>query len=1163
MENAKKCDTTSKDEIYQISQFETKNNNNRKSKKLIFILALISITILCGILIFIFVKIKILREKEKIIEIVNSDEKEEIKEDFQKYDNVIKAIYYVKKGQKMSFFNREQNYNLTKEDYIIIETSFNKSYLRKLKNLELKNDFYVPSETGYLSIEIIFKKSINNLDNFFSYNKELIKVNMSNFKMDEITSMKSTFSGCSNLEEVTFEGTNSKNLRNLDNTFENCTNIKNVNLALNDTSNIEETNNTFFACENLESINLTTFKTIKIDMFRGIRSTPNISTNELISNDIKNIFYEIFNMKINITIKTIIPINECEKGDGEKCKSCSHIHRNNCLSCNDGYYLPFNKSNREKCVSCNNIIEGCSSCDDRINYIECIKCKLDYYLENNTCIEKPKIIPYCLIGDKELCSQCNINETLRNECGSCNQGYYLPSNAVNKTFCENCNKIKECIECSGTKENPLCSKCAEGYKLENNSCEEDICIIGEKEKCKTCRNENGRKKECGTCNEGYYLLNKENYECKKCSIYECKKCSLEMNEEKCEECNNHMILKNNECTYPTGYIPENPITIIQYKHFGWIEAEYDISDNKSVFDFFLLDQGNPPYIGLNDIEMFINGTKIPIFLYNYRFYYNFSKLGIYKIKIFFKKTLYSMRSMFMNIHTLKTIKFVGLFDALKVEDMSCMFCGCYAESIDISNLYTENLLYLENFLWGADYLKTFKTSDLFNTSKVIRMNNMFYANRQLNEIDLSDFDTSNVKNCKYMFDEFPIYTIIIISNKFTKCREFIPFENKVINIDDIACKNISHCKECIGSKETLSCSICEMGYELKNNKCIKSKCNVGYENKCKKCQTTINHENECLICNEGYYLPQNSLDKTECNKCIIDGCKICNSNSENCDECKRYYKPIYAQNSEIILSCELTCELGEQNKCATCNEEEGKENLCSSCNQGYRLMTNGTCKKIENSFVATYNIVSISKPIRIMRKMIGHIHSLPLELSNIEAFINDKKVEVVLCDYSHFCLNFDKIGLIQVKLIINRTLQSMNELFYYYDHLIEIKFSDTFDTSKVLSMDSMFYECRSLRKVVLSSFNTTINCAIIFMFGNCYELTSIDLSNFDTKNVQSFQDVFQNNKKLTYVDISSFDTRDAYLLNLFSGVGNNGTLVINKKTYTRDIPNGWNIIYKE
>ena len=35
--------------------------------------------------------------------------------------------------------------------------------------------------------------------------------------------------------------------------------------------------------------------------------------------------------------------------------------------------------------------------------------------------------------------------------------------------------------------------------------------------------------------------------------------------------------------------------------------------------------------------MYINNTKIPILLYNYRFYHNFTKLGIYKIKIHIKK----------------------------------------------------------------------------------------------------------------------------------------------------------------------------------------------------------------------------------------------------------------------------------------------------------------------------------------------------------------------------------------------------------------------------------------------------------------------------------------------------------------------------------------------
>lgn len=61
---------------------------------------------------------------------------------------------------------------------------------------------------------------------------------------------------------------------------------------------------------------------------------------------------------------------------------------------------------------------------------------------------------------------------------------------------------------------------------------------------------------------------------------------------------------------------------------------------------------------------------------------------------------------------------------------------------------------------------------------------MFYNNRALNEIDFSYFDTSNVENCIYMFEEFPTYTKVKISNKFTKCREFIPLENKIINIDE-------------------------------------------------------------------------------------------------------------------------------------------------------------------------------------------------------------------------------------------------------------------------------------------------------------------------------------------------------------------------------------------
>ena len=109
--------------------------------------------------------------------------------------------------------------------------------------------------------------------------------------------------------------------------------------------------------------------------------------------------------------------------------------------------------------------------------------------------------------------------------------------------------------------------------------------------------------------------------------------------------------------------------------------------------------------------------------------------------------------------------------------------------------------------------------------------------------------------------------------------------------------------------------------------------------------------------------------------------------------------------------------------------------------------------------------------------------------------------------------------------------------------------------------------CISLKNADLSSFNTTLVSKLIYMFNNCHQLTSIDLSNFDTRNVLSFQDMFINNYNLRWVDISNFNTSNSYIPAyadyLFKGVGGVGTIIINKKSYNKDIPSGWNIIYKD
>ena len=742
----------------------------------------------------------------------------------------------------------------------------------------------------------------------------------------------------------------------------------------------------------------------------------------------------------------------------------------------------------------------------------------------------------------------------------------MASDAKNKTSCENCNKIKECIECSGTLINPICLKCKEGFNLENNKCLEELCIIGDEDKCKTCKNETGRKKECNSCNEGYYLEeNTISYKCLKCSVENCKKCSKSFGYEICDECNNNFLLikDDNDITYscicPAYYeLTEEKIC---KKTGNWVEAEYYVY---KINDFYYLKILRLLNNGLksNEIEVYMNNTKIQFSFFDNYIYYNFTKVGRYKLKINFNTILYDMSSLF-EVFPLVGIKFLPGFDSSKVTDMRDLFFGSYLEYLDLKYLQTNKVEYIDHFIYDCSKLISLDMSK-FNTSNLQSMRGMFFNNWNIKEIDFSSFDTSNVNRCENLFDNYPRNITIKISNNFKNCKEFIPLELKVINVDDLLCKQFENCKGCIGSKETLSCNICEFGYELHENRCIVPNCTIGENEKCKRCNYQT--ENECLLCNEGYYLPDNSINKKICNKCKVDGCDICDNITGNCQKCQLNYKPILDEITSKIVACKIVCEIGKENKCSSCNLEE--ENKCLSCNPGYKLMKDGSCKKIENSFIAIYNVTLISDHVKLFKKEIGNWEEFYLiDFADIEAYINQNKINLELCFYNHhFCYKPQKTGLIEIKVIIKKTLSNLRDFFGDCDQLIQVEFSETFDTSHVLSLDSMFMRCTSLKSANLSSFNTSLVSRMVFMFYYCFELTSVDLSNFDTRNVISFQDMFQNNYKLNWIDISSFNTSKSESnpssIRLFKGVYDKGTIIINKNIYNGNIPDGWNITYK-
>ena len=68
----------------------------------------------------------------------------------------------------------------------------------------------------------------------------------------------------------------------------------------------------------------------------------------------------------------------------ENCKKCfgsiiSHI----CISCIDGYYIPFDDKSRQNCKKCSD--DNCIQCIGTKSFDICISCKNSYKLKNWKC----------------------------------------------------------------------------------------------------------------------------------------------------------------------------------------------------------------------------------------------------------------------------------------------------------------------------------------------------------------------------------------------------------------------------------------------------------------------------------------------------------------------------------------------------------------------------------------------------------------------------------------------------------------------------------------------------------------------------------------------------------------------------------------------------------
>ena len=116
-------------------------------------------------------------------------------------------------------------------------------------------------------------------------------------------------------------------------------------------------------------------------------------------------------------------------------------------------------------------------------------------------------------------------------------------------------------------------------------------------------------------------------------------------------------------------------------------------------------------------------------------------------------------------------------------------------------------------------------------------------------------------------------------------------------------------------------------------------------------------------------------------------------------------------------------------------------------------------------------------------------------------------------------------GTYTIKLVFILNIKSCRSMFYNCKNITAIDLS-SFNSQNVTDMSKMFYGCSYLININLSNINTQKVTNMRSMFFNCHRLTEIDLSWFDTKNVKDMTCMFYDCISLTKINLSLFNTKN-------------------------------------
>ena len=437
-----------------------------------------------------------------------------------------------------------------------------------------------------------------------------------------------------------------------------------------------------------------------------------------------------------------------------------------------------------------------------------------------------------------------------------------------------------------------------------------------------------------------------------------------------------------------------------------------------------------------------------------------------------------------------------------------MFYNIGCSQLDVSNFDTKNVKSMNQMFAECRKLTSLNLKGKFSTVNVTTLYRMFYNSYALKTIDLSNFNTEKGPNMEEMFarcismesidlSSFNTGNVVNMSSMFSDCSKL----KAIYASDKFTTDNVTSSNQMFYNCFSLSGDI-----EHDQNYVDKTyaKIDGGYfRDKAYANRPWAKYADGTLTFSVSEY------------KKTIDG-----SNGEyelnTGDNVPGWYTDHKTDITKVVFdeSFKIVHPTTGHYWFSYCENLVTIENIS---NLNTSEMTDMTymfyrCKKLQSLDVSNFNTENVTDMSNMFRKC-ENLQSL--DVSNF----NTAKVKNMDNMFAE-CSGLQSLDLSKFN---TENVTNMKFMFYWCDELLSLDVTN-FNTAKVENMKGMFYSCSKIQSIDVSSFNTKNVTDMYKMFFYCNNMQSLDLSNFNTESVTNMEDMFGQCRGLQSLDLSSFNT---------------------------------------